>query len=231
MVNSKRGSWGGAEDCHWFKVTPCTPHPDIYCNFLLNWPLLVYHQWGTVRGRNRSSDFLLSINQVYFEYQGNKSISTFAKAYTGTWFLPGWMQSHCLPGLCQQYLCACVWQPQQHVMPKQLWPLHLKTPKDNTSPLKTIARAWQPLLTKDHGLWCTQISLAFCTSAKVSNCPLAFRVMANLRNHKWRWTHRGPTKTLEQHSSQCGSCIVFNTTLCRRGSAGEGTGTAVLSCS
>lgn len=123
MVNSKRGSWGGAEDCHWFKVTPCTPRPDIYCNFLLNWPLS-YHQWGTVRGRNRSSDFLLSINQVYFECQGNKSISTFAKAYTGTWFLPGWMQSHCLPGLCQQYLCACVWQPQQHVMPKQLWPLH-----------------------------------------------------------------------------------------------------------
>lgn len=108
---------------------------------------------------------------------------------------------------------------------------YTETSKDNTSPLKTIARAWQPLLTKDHGLSCTQISLAFCTSAKVSNCPLAFRVMANLRNHKWRWTHRGPTKTLEQHSSQCGSCIVFNTTLCRRGSAGEGTGTAVLSCS
>lgn len=230
MVNSKRGSWGGAEDCHWFKVTPCTPHPDIYCNFLLNWPLLVYHQWGTVRGRNRSSDFLLSINQVYFEYQGNKSISTFAKAYTGTWFSQAeWNHTVCLA--CVSNISVLVSGSPSSMWCQNSFDHYTETSKDNTSPLKTIARAWQPLLTKDHGLSCTQISLAFCTSAKVSNCPLAFRVMANLRNHKWRWTHRGPTKTLEQHSSQCGSCIVFNTTLCRRGSAREGTGTAVLSCS
>ena len=62
--------------------------------------------------------------------------------------------------------------------------------------LRAMSRAWQSLLTKAPGFWYTQNLLAFCSSAEASSCPSVFTVLMYLRNQKWRWTHKGPTKLL-----------------------------------
>lgn len=55
-------------------------------------------------------------------------------------FLPGSEKSHCLPSLCQQRFCTWAWQPEQQVMPKQFWSLHLKKTPNNQ---RTILLHWE----------------------------------------------------------------------------------------
>lgn len=68
----------------------------------------------------------------------------------------------------------------------------ITTPKkkpNKTTKQRTIFLHWEqwPELDSYHkapGLWHTQKLLAFCNISEVSSCPLVFRVMLNLRNHK-----------------------------------------------
>lgn len=171
----------------------------------------------------------LSINQVYFECQDNKCISTFVKAHEGTRLVAGSLWSHCLA--CVSNISVLVPGSPSSKQCQNSFDHYIKKHQRTILLHENSQQSWQPLLTKAPGLCCMQTSLAFCTDAKVSNFSPVFRVMANLRNHKWRWTHRGHTKTLSSSSAAIVSCTVFNTTASCHGSDREGIGTAVLSCS
>lgn len=69
-----------------------------------------------------------------------------------------------------------------------------KTPtnKGQYFPTENNGQTLTAVTNKVPGLWHTQNLLAFCNISEVSSCPLVFRVMLNLRNHKQRWAHRGP---------------------------------------
>lgn len=127
----------------------------------------------------------------------------------------GWSQAHCdhtawLVSTISLYLCLAAPAVSNA---KTALTTTLKNTKGQYFSMKTVNRAWQPLLTKAPGLCCMQTSLAFCTGAKASNFSPVFRVMANLRNHKWRWTHRGHTKTPSSSSAATVSCTMFNKTV------------------